>query len=218
MLFPFLSFFPSLCIFQMFFFFFFQILICAMFILSAVLSWSKNKTKQPSPFSVISLCLANLTKRRHSCWHAPPPSLASQYRSISQKQFTDSDATSCCLKVMNCHSYLPWDSEHFSCLQPSYAVLGELNVSAWLICLPFHFSVHTACMLVLPRFLSVMRQVVSQEEIPRTWWSAQREANWCVLFGTLLQYYTKENTYLQTSSWYTPEHTTQTLHLHCNKI
>lgn len=57
----FLSFPPSVS-FKCFFFFFFQILICAMFILSAVLSWSKNKTKQPSPSQLFPFALPTLLK------------------------------------------------------------------------------------------------------------------------------------------------------------
>lgn len=57
----FLSFPPSVS-FKCFFFFFFQILICAMFILSAVLSWSKNKTKQPSPSQLFPFSLPTLLK------------------------------------------------------------------------------------------------------------------------------------------------------------
>lgn len=127
-------------------FIFFQILICAMLISSAVLFWSKktnktkqqkknNQQKQPSPLPVISLCLANLTKRRLSCWHALLPHWLPSTEALIRKT----------IHWFKYNFMLPWSYElsHLSSLGVrALFMLTAFLCSAWgaeRICLP-HLS------------------------------------------------------------------------------
>lgn len=111
---------PSLCIFQTVYFFKQLPVLCSCFWLLC------PEVKQPSRLPVIFLCLASVTKRRLSCWHASPPSLATQNRSIAQKsnsliQMQLHVAYQLCTATAT----FPGTQSTVLRLQPFHTVLGE---------------------------------------------------------------------------------------------
>lgn len=99
------------------------------------------EVKQPSLLPANSLCLANVTKRRLSCWHAPPPWLATQNRSIVRKRphwFRCSFILPCSYTLSQLTS-LGLRALYFVLTASLHSVWGEGRIC--MTHLPFYFSV-----------------------------------------------------------------------------